>query len=131
MNSRMKVVAALVMIFALGTVFSGCNGGKLPIGITLSPSGTQNAVAGQAVNITSTVANDPKAAGVMWESHRSRRTERANYDFSHLHRALPDLSERDGHDYGDLRFRRHQDLDVDDQLASRFDRPDAERHANR
>jgi large repetitive protein len=45
---------------------AGCAGGTAPIAITLSPSGAQNAVAGQTVNVTATVAADPKAAGVTW-----------------------------------------------------------------
>jgi hypothetical protein len=51
---------------------AGCSSGPgsasvpAPINITLGPSGTQNAVAGQAVNVTATVANDSKTAGVTW-----------------------------------------------------------------
>ena len=43
---------------------SAAGPGSLPITITLGPSGTQNAVAGQPVNVTATVANDTK--GVTW-----------------------------------------------------------------
>jgi hypothetical protein len=66
MNSRMRVLSVLAMIFALGMVLSGCSSGSTPITITLSPSGAQNAVAGQAVNITATVAADSKTGGVTW-----------------------------------------------------------------
>lgn len=45
---------------------SGSGSGSLPISITLGPNGAQNAVAGQAVNVAATVANDSKAAGVTW-----------------------------------------------------------------
>jgi hypothetical protein len=62
----MRVLAALAVILALGMVISGCGSSKPPIAITLGPSGMQNAVAGQAVNVTATVANDSKAAGVTW-----------------------------------------------------------------
>ena len=64
MNSR-KNLAALTVILGLTMVISGCAGGS-GIKIALGPSGTQNAVAGQVVNISATVTNDSKAAGVTW-----------------------------------------------------------------
>ncbi|HXA04421.1 MAG TPA: putative Ig domain-containing protein [Bryobacteraceae bacterium] len=66
MNSRKNFLAALAVILGLAMVVSGCSGGKPPIAITLGPSGAQNVAAGQTANITATVSNDPKAAGVAW-----------------------------------------------------------------
>src|SRR2546426_1146918 len=45
---------------------AGCSGGSSPVTISLSPSGTQSAVAGQTVTITATVANDKSSKGVTW-----------------------------------------------------------------
>jgi hypothetical protein len=66
MNSRKNVLAVLAVILGLGMLISGCGSSKPPIAIALGPSGTQNAAAGQTVNITATVTNDPKAGGVGW-----------------------------------------------------------------
>src|SRR5580704_1098330 len=66
MNSRKNVLAVLAVILGIGMLISGCGSSKPPIAIALGPSGTQNAAAGQTVNITATVTNDPKAGGVGW-----------------------------------------------------------------
>src|ERR1700719_4834197 len=66
MNCRKNVLAVLTVILGLGMVISGCGSGNPAIAIALGPSGTQNAVAGQAVSVTATVSNDSKAAGVTW-----------------------------------------------------------------
>ena len=66
MNCRKNVLAALTVILGLGMVISGCGSSNPAITIALGPSGTQNAVAGQAVSVTATVSNDSKTAGVTW-----------------------------------------------------------------
>jgi hypothetical protein len=66
MNSRKNILAVLTVILGLGMVISGCGSSNPAITIALGPSGTQNAVAGQAVSVTATVSNDSKAAGVTW-----------------------------------------------------------------
>jgi hypothetical protein len=66
MNSRKSILAAMAVILGLAMMISGCGSSKPPIAIALGPSGSQNAAAGQIVNITATVSNDSKAGGVSW-----------------------------------------------------------------
>ena len=64
MHGKTKVLGILLVVFAL--VVAGCTGGSAPISVGLSPSGAQNAIAGKVINLTATVSNDSKNAGVTW-----------------------------------------------------------------
>lgn len=64
MHGKTKVLGVLLVVFAL--VVAGCTGGSAPISVVLSPAGAQSAVAGKVINLTATVSNDSKNAGVTW-----------------------------------------------------------------
>src|SRR5690348_12524640 len=64
MHGKTKVLGVLLVVFAL--VVAGCTGGSAPISVVLSPTGAQNAIAGKVMNLTATVSNDSKNAGVTW-----------------------------------------------------------------
>ncbi|HET7150065.1 MAG TPA: putative Ig domain-containing protein [Candidatus Acidoferrum sp.] len=64
MYGKTKVLGVLLAVFALA--IAGCTGGSTPISVGLSPSGAQNAIAGKVINLTATVSNDSKNAGVTW-----------------------------------------------------------------
>jgi hypothetical protein len=63
-SSGRRVVAFLAILLA--SLFVACGSPNHPIAVTLSPSSTQTIDQAQTVNISATVANDSRTAGVTW-----------------------------------------------------------------
>lgn len=64
-SCRVKTIPFL-LVFAYLLMISGCSSSTPSISVALNIGTSMNAIAGQVVNVTATVTNDSKNAGVIW-----------------------------------------------------------------